>query len=62
LSIALWAAENMILEEREKATVYPSGEHCPMCAAPSGLILELAAKVKELHRKYYTKKHLYLVK
>lgn len=52
----------MILEEREEATVYPSGEHCPMCAAPSGLILELAAKVKELHRKYYTKKHLYLVK
>ncbi|MFE1100097.1 nucleoside deaminase [Nocardiopsis alba] len=31
--IARWAAENMTPEERESATVYTSGEHCPMCSA-----------------------------
>lgn len=31
--LARWAAENMSPEEREKATVFTSGEHCPMCAA-----------------------------
>lgn len=31
--IARWAAENMTPEERATATVYTSGEHCPMCAA-----------------------------
>lgn len=30
--LAKWAAENMSLEERRKATIYTSGEHCPMCA------------------------------
>lgn len=32
-AIARWAAENLSPEERLEATVYTSGEHCPMCAA-----------------------------
>src|SRR5690625_3430340 len=32
-AIARWAAENMTPEARSQATVYTSGEHCPMCAA-----------------------------
>lgn len=32
-AIARWAANNLSPEERQKATVYTSGEHCPMCAA-----------------------------
>jgi len=32
-AIARWAAENMTPEDRAKAVVYTSGEHCPMCAA-----------------------------
>ena len=32
-NLARWAAENMTEEERAKATVYTSGEHCPMCSA-----------------------------
>jgi tRNA(Arg) A34 adenosine deaminase TadA len=31
--IARWAAENMTPEDRAAATVYTSGEHCPMCSA-----------------------------
>ena len=31
--LARWAASHMTLEERAGATVYTSGEHCPMCAA-----------------------------
>lgn len=31
--IARWAAEHLTPEERAAATVYTSGEHCPMCAA-----------------------------
>lgn len=31
--LARWAAENMSPAERAEATVYTSGEHCPMCAA-----------------------------
>lgn len=34
--IARWAARNMSQAERERATVYTSGEHCPMCAAAHG--------------------------
>ena len=37
-AIARWAAKNMSIEEREKATVYTSGEHCPMCAAAHGWV------------------------
>lgn len=32
-ALARWAAENMTEQERAAATVYTSGEHCPMCAA-----------------------------
>lgn len=32
-AIARWAAENMSPEERASATVFTSGEHCPMCSA-----------------------------
>ncbi|MDP9430960.1 MAG: nucleoside deaminase [Actinomycetota bacterium] len=32
-AIARWAAAHLSPEERAAATVYTSGEHCPMCAA-----------------------------
>jgi tRNA(Arg) A34 adenosine deaminase TadA len=31
--LARWAAANLTPEQRSTATVYTSGEHCPMCAA-----------------------------
>ncbi|MFE2412967.1 nucleoside deaminase [Kitasatospora sp. NPDC059408] len=34
--LARWGAVNLSPEERAKATVYTSGEHCPMCAAAHG--------------------------
>jgi len=37
-TIARWAAENMEPAARQRATVYTSGEHCPMCAAAHGLV------------------------
>lgn len=37
-AIARWAAENMTPAERGSATVYTSGEHCPMCAAAHGWV------------------------
>lgn len=37
-AIARWAANNMSPEERSLATVYTSGEHCPMCAAAHGWV------------------------
>ena len=33
LAIALWAVANLSPQERAAATVYTSGEHCPMCSA-----------------------------
>ena len=38
LAIAQWAAANLSPEERARATVYTSGEHCPMCAAAHGWV------------------------
>ncbi|SDK92566.1 Cytidine and deoxycytidylate deaminase zinc-binding region [Nonomuraea maritima] len=32
-ALARWAAGHLSPEERAAATVYTSGEHCPMCAA-----------------------------
>ena len=32
-AIARWAVDNLTPEQRGAATVYTSGEHCPMCAA-----------------------------
>lgn len=37
-AIARWAANNLSPEERSEATVYTSGEHCPMCAAAHGSV------------------------
>lgn len=37
-ALARWAANNMTPEERSQATVYTSGEHCPMCAAAHGWV------------------------
>lgn len=36
--IARWAATNMTPEERAKAIVYTSGEHCAMCSAAHGWV------------------------
>jgi tRNA(Arg) A34 adenosine deaminase TadA len=36
--LARWAATNMTAPERAAATVYTSGEHCPMCAAAHGWV------------------------
>jgi tRNA(Arg) A34 adenosine deaminase TadA len=36
--LARWAAGNMTPEQRAAATVYTSGEHCPMCAAAHGWV------------------------
>jgi tRNA(Arg) A34 adenosine deaminase TadA len=36
--LARWAATNMTPQERAAATVYTSGEHCPMCAAAHGWV------------------------
>ncbi|WP_371749774.1 nucleoside deaminase [Streptomyces sp. NBC_01283] len=38
LALAQWAAAHMAPEERATATVYTSGEHCPMCAAAHGWV------------------------
>lgn len=37
-NLARWATSHMTSEERSKATVYTSGEHCPMCAAAHGWV------------------------
>lgn len=34
--LARWALDNLNLEERKQATMYTSGEHCPICAAAHG--------------------------
>ncbi|ORE97204.1 hypothetical protein ATO4_10441 [Aurantimonas sp. 22II-16-19i] len=36
LALARWAALNLSKAERAAATIYTSGEHCPMCAAAHG--------------------------
>jgi tRNA(Arg) A34 adenosine deaminase TadA len=37
-ALARWAATNLVPAERAAATVYTSGEHCPMCAAAHGWV------------------------
>ncbi|MBA9006372.1 MULTISPECIES: nucleoside deaminase [Thermomonospora] len=37
-AIARWAASALTPGERAAATVYTSGEHCPMCAAAHGWV------------------------
>ena len=36
--LARWAATNLSPQDRAAATVYTSGEHCPMCAAAHGWV------------------------
>lgn len=36
--ISRWAANNLAVDQRRVATVYTSGEHCPMCAASHGWV------------------------
>ena len=36
LELVHWAIANLTHEQRAAATVYTSGEHCPMCAAAHG--------------------------
>lgn len=36
IALARWAALNLTPAERAAATVYTSGEHCPMCSAAHG--------------------------
>jgi len=36
--LARWAAANMSPAERAAATVFTSGEHCPMCSAAHGWV------------------------
>ena len=36
--LARWAAANLTPRERAAATVFTSGEHCPMCAAAHGWV------------------------
>ncbi|SFD94351.1 nucleoside deaminase [Nitrosomonas sp. Nm166] len=36
--LARWAVANMTAEERAAATVFTSGEHCPMCSAAHGWV------------------------
>jgi tRNA(Arg) A34 adenosine deaminase TadA len=37
-ALARWAGQNMTSAQRAAATVYTSGEHCPMCAAAHGWV------------------------
>lgn len=38
LALARWATANLSESDRRAATVYTSGEHCPMCAAAHGWV------------------------
>ncbi|SFB62330.1 Cytidine and deoxycytidylate deaminase zinc-binding region [Cohnella sp. OV330] len=37
-ALARWAANHLTPDQRREATVYTSGEHCPMCAAAHGWV------------------------
>ncbi len=42
IELAQWALDNLTREERRKATMYTTGEHCPMCSGAHGF--------SEIHR------------
>ncbi|NLA61812.1 MAG: nucleoside deaminase [Bacteroidales bacterium] len=35
--LAAWALNNLTKQQRQKSTMYTSGEHCPMCAGAHGM-------------------------
>jgi tRNA(Arg) A34 adenosine deaminase TadA len=37
-ALARWATEHLDADQRAAATVYTSGEHCPMCSAAHGWV------------------------
>ncbi len=37
-ALARWAAEHLTPDQRTRATVFTSGEHCPMCSAAHGWV------------------------
>lgn len=52
--LALWAGENLSVEDRKKTIMYTTGEHCPMCSAAHGwaglgTIIYLSS-AKQLHQ------------
>ncbi len=51
--IARWSAVHLAPAERARATVYTSGEHCPMCAAAHGWVglgrIVYASSSEQLH-------------
>lgn len=56
LAITQWAAKNLSAQQRKNATVYTSGEHCPMCAAAHGWVglgrIVIASSSKQLEKWY----------
>lgn len=55
--LARWAAQHMTPAERASATVYTSGEHCPMCSGAHGcaglgriVYLSSAEQLAQWHR------------
>jgi tRNA(Arg) A34 adenosine deaminase TadA len=52
LELAQWAWLNLDAEDRSAATVYTSGEHCPMCSAAHGWVglgdIVFAASARQL--------------
>lgn len=58
-AIARWAVQHLTVEQRAAATVYTSGEHCPMCAAAHGWVglgrivyASSAAQLNSWHRQW----------
>lgn len=54
LAIARWAVEHLTPPQRAAATVYTSGEHCPMCSAAHAWVglgrIVYAASAEQLSR------------